>query len=284
MSDKRKISLLCVGLCCHDVKGKGLILGGTASYCSLFAKTQDLEIQVLTSVGDDFEFYDRFFDAGIPIHNIVALRTTVFENIYAGAARMQYMHARAGDIALSDLPEEVMDNDIVLVGTIANEVNLSEVSLLNGSFTVGALQGSMRTWNEEGLIGATPLDYTILENFDLIILSEDDIAGLDRPIEQIRAQIEHLVITRGAKGASVYLNGKEFFYPSFPAREVDATGAGDLFTIAYLLEYYRTNDATQACIYAQCAASLIVEVVGNSEIPEEQVIRERMNAYRTAHG
>ena len=65
-------------------------------------------------------------------------------------------------------------------------------------------------------------------------------------------------------------------HAAFPARPVDATGAGDVFAAAFLLHYAENRDPTAACRYANAAAACSIEHVGASSIPTRRQIESRL--------
>src|SRR5258707_12999219 len=75
------------------------------------------------------------------------------------------------------------------------------------------------------------------------------------------------VVTAGAAGALLYVNGDRFEVKPRPTVEVDATGAGDVFAPAFVLHYHRDGDPWGAAEAATCAAPLSVEGEGWSPIP-----------------
>jgi 2-dehydro-3-deoxygluconokinase len=71
-----------------------------------------------------------------------------------------------------------------------------------------------------------------------------------------------LALTLGAEGALIATADRRERLPAFPAKLVDATGAGDTFDGAFLAEYLRTGDPFAAGRYANVAAALSTEGYG----------------------
>ena len=76
------------------------------------------------------------------------------------------------------------------------------------------------------------------------------------------------VVTAGAAGALLYVNGERYEVRPRRTREVDATGAGDVFAATFLIHYDRDGDPWEAAEAATCAASLSVEGEGWSAVPD----------------
>ena len=66
--------------------------------------------------------------------------------------------------------------------------------------------------------------------------------------------------------------------PPVAAREVDPTGAGDVFAAAYLIAYHESRDPVYAATYASCAASFAVEAPGMEGIPTRAQVASRLAA------
>jgi sugar/nucleoside kinase (ribokinase family) len=64
--------------------------------------------------------------------------------------------------------------------------------------------------------------------------------------------------------------------PAFPVHEVDANGAGDVFSAAFLIRYYETGDALVAAQFAAVVASFHVEHNGTAGIPTRAQAEARL--------
>jgi len=82
-----------------------------------------------------------------------------------------------------------------------------------------------------------------------------------------------VALTLGDSGAMVATRDKRERIPARPAKLVDATGAGDMFTGAFLAEYLRTGNAFAAGRYANVAAALSTEGFGAvAPMPKRAVV------------
>lgn len=279
-SDSR-IEFLSIGHCCHDKYNDGYILGGTCSYASIVASQLGLSSAILTSVGPDFLFHDKFKQHGVALHIIDAKQSTVFENIYEQGSRTQYLLSRANSIRSTDVTENLSQSKIVLLGSIADELDFKIIERFSNSTICATIQGSMRQWDDTGLVSSKKMNWSALAGVDIVILSVDDIAGLDNPIESIRTYVPHVVLTAGENEVTIYMDEAKYSFPVYPVIEVEATGAGDVFATAYVIEYARSQDISTACIYAHCASSFIVEGIGLDSLPTHDKIQERMAAYKS---
>ena len=270
---------LCIGHCCHDQLGDRVVLGGTASYSSLVARQLGLHTGILTSVGDDFEFAQVFEKQGIQVWNKAAPKTTLFENIYLNGTRIQYLHERANTLFADDIPAGCLSARIVLFCPIAGEVDFSVMQQFPHALKGATIQGWLRQWDERGRISPKAMDWSQLAAADVVIMSDADIQGFESAIPAIAAAVEVLVMTQGAGGAQVFYQNRQFHFPSYPVKEVDATGAGDVFATAFLIKYAETRDIAQAAGFANCAASFVVEGVGIGNLASLEKIQERYEKY-----
>jgi len=296
------MNFLSIGHTCHDRLGERNILGGTASYSSLVAKQLGLTTGILSSVGDDFEFFDFFEKNGIRVWNKKAERTTVFENIYQINAAMtnaamtnaamtnddnaenrhrtQYLHARAETLFAADVPAECFEAKIVLFCPIADEVDFSTFEKFPTALKGATIQGWLRQWDAQGKISPKEMDWSQLAAADVVIMSDADIQGFEAKIPEIASFLKVLVMTQGARGATVFSENQQFHFPAFPVKEVDATGAGDVFATAFLIKYSETRDLSLATGFAHCAASFVVEGVGIENLLRLSRIQERFGIYQ----
>ncbi|GAB4498436.1 MAG: PfkB family carbohydrate kinase [Saprospiraceae bacterium] len=273
------LQYLCIGHCCHDRVGGKNILGGTASYSALVARQLGLRAGILTSVGTDFGFRDIFEKNDIRFWSKPAATTTVFENIYLDGRRIQYLHKRAETLFADDVPTECLPAPIVLFCPIAGEVDFSVFQKFPHALKGATIQGWLRQWNEKGRVLPQEMDWSELAAADVVIMSDADIQGFERKIPEIASFVKVLVMTQGAQGAQVFFGNQQLHYPAFPVKEVDATGAGDVFATAFLLKYSETRDLAQAAGFAHCAASFVVEGVGIANLASLEKIGARFEKY-----
>ena len=90
------------------------------------------------------------------------------------------------------------------------------------------------------------------------------------------------VVTAGSLGALLYVNGDRYEVRPRRALEVDPTGAGDVFAATFLARYLYDADSWAAAEAATCAASLSVEGVGWSAVPNAADLEAALKAYRRA--
>lgn len=273
------IDYLTIGHVCQDIVEDGYALGGSASYCSLAAHHLGKKAGILTSFDDDFSFLSAF--ANISIHNKKASSTTIFENVYQGDNRTQYLHKKAANILASDLPANWKNVPLVHLGPIADEVDFDLINAFSpDTIIVATPQGWIRQWDEKTrIVSPKILDWNKLKGIDILILSEEDIFGYEDLFPTIIAQTELVVLTKGAKPATVFHQNTQKDFPVFPVEPIDPTGAGDTFATGFLVKYLETNDIAKAMAYGHVVASVCIEAKGLSGLTNLNKVQERYLDY-----
>jgi sugar/nucleoside kinase (ribokinase family) len=196
---------------------------------------------------------------------------TVFDNIYgSNGERIQVVESVADPIAPADLPADWAQAPLALLGAVAGELPASWAEAFTPHTLMGATaQGWLRQWDAAGHVRPAPWRDAapILRRADLIVLSREDVHGDEGYIAELASQARLLVITEGRSGCTVYQTGEGYHVPPRPTREVDPTGAGDVFTAAFLIGLAETGDPLQAARFANVVASMSVEAPGMAAIP-----------------
>ena len=188
------------------------------------------------------------------------------------------MHYRSETLFDTDLPEEWKNTPVVKFCLIADEVDISLLNAFPNALIGATIQGWLRQWNDKGEISPKQMDWDILKAVDIVFMSEEDIAGFESVIPTIIENVKILVLTKGAKGATIFFENDSQDYPAFPVKEVDPTGAGDIFAASFLVQYHKTKDIALSAAFANAAASYIVEDFGIN-IPSVSQIDTRFNEY-----
>jgi sugar/nucleoside kinase (ribokinase family) len=89
-----------------------------------------------------------------------------------------------------------------------------------------------------------------------------------------------VVLTRGARGATIFTDASREHVPAAPAREVDPTGAGDVFAAAFLVAIHEGASPREAAELAAAAAACAVEAPGVAGIRGRATIEARRNPSR----
>jgi len=281
---------LSLGFITHDLCEDRKIIGGASAYSAILARNFGAASAITTSIGDDFKNFDAL--KGIQLAYQMSERTTTFinktfkksfiksasqkgrENISEG--RVQYVTGVADRIREETIPEEWFSAEIIYICPVLGELEEEIIKRFEGSMIGVAPQGWLRSVGEGGRIEKKRWKKAneVLSKVDFVIVSEEDIFEEDIPKYEELSNI--FVLTRDRKGAELYYDGTHEHIPAFERKEVDATGAGDVFGAAFLLRYYETKDAVESAIFASCAVSFVVEKEGVEGIPYREEVEKRM--------
>ena len=271
---------LVVGHLVQDEVAGAYRLGGTAAYASLTAHRLGLRTAILTRAAADLDLSSLPPD--IEVHRLPSPQTTVFENIYSGGHRTQHVWAKAEAIAAADVPPGLVEARIVLLGPVVAEVEDEVAGCFPHSLVAIGAQGWLRTFAPDGRVHQLPPNEWqsrgLLRHSRALFVSEEDLppAETEETLNRWTAQVPLLFFTLGYRGARVWSDGRWQNVPAFPAREVDPTGAGDVFAAAFLARYLETDDVAQASLFAAAAAAVSVEAVGTAGIPTRAQVEERL--------
>jgi 1D-myo-inositol 3-kinase len=270
-----------IGALTKDLLSDGAFtLGGTVTYSAVTARNLELAAGIVTSVDADLDFSSLL--AGVEVVRRPSPVTTTFENIYHGHERQQYLRAVAAPISTEDVPVAWRSAPIIHLGPLAKEISPEIVDIFDASSLIGVTpQGWMRCWGEDGLVTHCPWESAraVLSRADVLIFSKEDVDFDAGAIHRYGQWAKVMVVTQNWLGCSVYVRGyRPRNFPAFRAKEVDPTGAGDVFAAAYLIRYRETGDPYAAAHFANCVASFSVEGKGVSAIPSRTRVERRLRS------
>ncbi len=266
------VDYLVIGHLACDLTSAGPRLGGTAAYAALTARALGLRVGIVTAWGGEVPL--DVLD-GIQIKIIPAKHSTTFENVYKPGGRDQFIHNTAPDLHYEDIPAVWVNTPIIHVGPIAREGK----SLADGRFPSSMLgltpQGWLRTWDDGGRvhIGTWPEALHSLAKANAAVLSIEDVGGDEEQIEAMANKCRVLAVTEGAGGARLYWNGDLRRFRALQVKEVDPTGAGDIFAAAFFWRFSTTHDPWAAARFATHLASYSVTRRGLDGIPTKEEIQ-----------
>jgi sugar/nucleoside kinase (ribokinase family) len=254
LSPIEPIDYLVIGHITQDITPSGFKAGGTASYAALTARAFGLRVGIFTSFAEDAVLPDL---NGIQVVNQVSERSTVYENIYTKHGRHQIIHSVAEMLTPQNLPESWCRAPIVHFGPIAREIDLDFLRIFPNSFIGVTPQGWYRDWDRQGNIQFTnwPESNYILEKANAAVISVEDVKENEEIISSLAYGVRILAVTEGAKGARVYWNGDVRNFRPPKTREVDSTGAGDIFSTSFFIRLRQTQDPWEAARFANLVAS-----------------------------
>lgn len=283
---------LVVGHVTLDLLDQKYRLGGSAFYAALTAEKLGLSVGVFTSGKNDVTLFSA--QLRVQVVNVPSSCNTVFENIYRGENRIQYVHSVAPPVPLSKLPEKWKSCPLVLLAPVANEVDVKFAEMFGGALLGISVQGWLRQWKSSGKVSPNSLGFFAqIGNAHVVFLSREDVSSggiedhrdeefMATPLfEEVRwpSGDEILVMTEGSRGALVRSKGRIYHVPAFPSVPVDVTGAGDVFAGAFMVRYKESGDPQVAGLFASAAASVHVEEEGGKGMPTREQVEEKMSLF-----
>lgn len=264
---------LVIGAVTKDIVPQGYRPGGTVTYSAFTVQSLGLQAGIVTRADPTMGF-SLLTDRGIWVASGLSAQTTTFENIYVGDRRTQYVRAVADSITPKDVPQAWRSAPIVHLGPLAQEMDEAIVELFPKALIGVTPQGWMRQWDGTGRVSPKVWERAefLLPRADVLVISEEDIGGDLHLVDFYVRLTRIVVVTNGWKGSTVYADGECRQLPPRVAREVDPTGAGDVYAAAYLVSLYEQGDPFVAARFANVVASFSVEAPGVDGIPTRQQV------------
>lgn len=265
-------------------------LGGPPTYTSIAARKLGAEVSVISKVGGDFpaKYVDWLVKNGVDLSGLIRVDdapSTRFVLSYEERGRTLRLKSRAPSIAPSDIPES-LESKAIHASPIANELSSETIGKLRGLTEILSLdpQGLVREFDGEGNTRLKRLeDNRILKDIDVLRSAMDefgfivDVTDLRSALRKIhRCGVEVVIVTEGAEGAILSHGGRVIDVPACRSEAfVSATGAGDAFIGAFLVEYVRGKDVAWCACVGSAAASFVVEGLGPSKFGGKREVYER---------
>jgi sugar/nucleoside kinase (ribokinase family) len=269
--------LLVVGHVTRDRRESELVLGGSAAYGALTARRLGWEAAVLTAAGPDFEPESELPDVAAFVRP--SRVTTRFLNAYDDdGTRHQVVSGRADDIDLSPLPDAWRSPEALLLGPVVGEIRDFNATALAADCVGAIAQGFLREIAPDGRV--LPREWQRPERdlvgVHVLFVSEHDLRGSGREAPEFLEWVPMVALTRGWRGLRLLTREATHEVPTLPRPEVDPTGAGDVFSAAFLVRYHEGGDPLEAAAFAACAASCAVEGVGTTSLGDRAEIERRL--------
>ena len=266
------------------------VIGGSAPFASLAAKTKKIEGAVVSIIGNDFpkSYLDLLVSKGINISEVQIEKDgkSFFwcGKYHDNMNKRDTLETQVNVLANFDpkIPENFKNPDVLVLGNLDPKVQLSIVSQFDKKPNFTMLD-TMNFWMDNTLDNLLK----IISKVDLICINDEEVIQLsgckdyENGVKKILTMgPKYIIMKKGEFGATLYSDESEFFCPSFKVKKViDPTGAGDSFAGAfagYLAESknYTFESISSALIYANAVASFCVEKFGIENmlhIPKDEI-------------
>jgi sugar/nucleoside kinase (ribokinase family) len=217
----------------------------------------------------------------IQVTNVPSPVWCTFRHEFVDGLREQYITDVACNLRAEHVLESWQTLPVVHFGPVAQEIDHDLLAAFHGSLKGASVQGWLRKWGEDGHVEPLDPDQMVAwaPPVDVSFLSEEDIGDQRGVIDLYRSSHRIVVLTDGQHGATVYEGPNATKIPAFPVHEVDANGAGDVFSAAFMIRYYETGDAVASARFAAVVASFHVEHLGTEGIPTREQVEDRLAEY-----
>ena len=254
------------------------VIGGSAPFASLAAKTKNVECAIVSIVGNDFpkSYLDLLVSKGIDISEVQIEKSgkSFFWSgkYYHNMNKRDTLETQVNVLANFDpkIPKNYTNTDILVLGNLDPKVQLSVISQFEKrpKFT---MLDTMNFWMDNTLDNLLKT----ISKVDLICINDEEVLQLSgckdykNAIKKILTMgPKYLIMKKGEYGSMLYSDNLEFFCPTFKVKKViDPTGAGDSFAGAFAghlaeSKNYTFESISSALIYANAVASFCVEKFG----------------------
>lgn len=278
---------------------RGWRLGGGATYSAL--TTARLGLRTGAVVGVDpvaahAAELDLLRSAGVDLVLVPLGEGPVFHNRETAAGRVQTCVAAGRPLPVSRVPDRWRGASAWSLVPVAAELDEAWLPMVpDGAFVSLGWQGLLRRLEAGSEVARVAPGYSrLVERADLVGVSRHDLASGTRLPEllQFLRPRASLVVTDGLDGGQLFERAEDGSvrrrrYGAVTAeRDVDPTGAGDVFLAALVTAMVRAGD--EATIYpsrlrfAATAASFVVEAPGLDGVPDLAAVHARLqhNPYR----
>lgn len=253
---------LLIGHLTADLTPTGRLLGGTVSYAARVVHSFGLKAGMLTSAAPDEPLLAELKPYVSEIVMLPAGSTSTFENIYEPGGRIQYIRGVASKITTAHIPPSWLSAPLVHLAPLTDEVDPQIAHQFTDATVMLTLQGWLRRWDTDGRVRFKPwFDADVLQDIDIVVFSEEDIAEAPELEAQFAGVVKHLFVTRAEHGGTYYHDGVPTSYATPQVELLHPTGAGDVFAASLLCALHATGDITRATrVAAQLAATSVTRL------------------------
>jgi sugar/nucleoside kinase (ribokinase family) len=209
-----------------------------------------------------------------------SMSSTSFRNVYDAGRRRQRVPTQADAIAPDDIPRDWRAAPITLIGPVCGEAPPDLDACLSSPLIGVSAQGWLRALDRDRRVRRRAWNGApFWSRAHVLFVSREDLGRRRDQIDRWINDVPIVVVTRDRGGARVHERGAWREIDAFPAREIDPTGAGDVFATAFLVQYRTTRDTKHATRFAAAAASCAVEGEGVARVATRAQIERRMNQH-----
>ena len=271
----RAPSVLIAGAATRDHFSDEQRPGGAVLYAARAAAALGVRARILTIAGPDAGL------AALDGHDVTvvdSVATLTFVHMFSpeGGGRLLRVLARperalsAADLPCSHAGAEL--DLLVLAPLLADDLDLASLAGVPARRRALLAQGLLRAAGADGLVthaeAPPPALRAAVDARTSVFLSEDEIARWDAStLPALAGAAERVVVTRGARGATILRGGTRIEASARPAEAIDSTGCGDVFSVAYMIALVMGADDARAAAIGAELASAALGLAGAQPLP-----------------
>lgn len=265
----------------HDRYGADLVPGGCAFYGARTHAGLGAEVHLATAVGVDFACGEAFAALTASVHR--AGRTTLFTNTYPeGGLRVQRIEAQAPPVPAT-VPAAWRECDLLHLAPVMGEIDLVAWKTATRARLVGiGVQGWIKQAGPGETVVQVPWRVTAadLDGVGAACVGEEDLRDQGDLLDRLVTAVPVVAFTHGRRGCDLIVRGRTTRVGIFETREVDPTGAGDVFAAGFLHALAAGAVPADAARLGSAAASVVVEGRGGETLGRMGEARKRAESVR----
>lgn len=275
----RAPSVLIAGAVTWDHFGAERRPGGAVLYAARAAAALGLRARILALAGPDTDL------EALEAHEVTVCEsphTLGFVHMFSTGTpsrRELRILARPGRaLSASGFPT-ASDDDLdllVLAPLLPDDLDLGSFAGVRARRRALLAQGLLREVAADGLVthedGPPPRLLDAIDARTSVFLSEDETADWSAgALASLAVAAERVVVTRGARGATILRGDTRIQTSARAAESVDSTGCGDVFSVAYMIALALGADDTQAAAIGAELASAALGLRGAQPLPAVRI-------------
>jgi sugar/nucleoside kinase (ribokinase family) len=250
--------------------------GGPACYCSLTARNQKFDVNLVTKYGEDFPLREFLQQNKINMENSMSTKnTTRFKIVLKDSDRELFIQNRCDPLEFLN-----QNNDGLIVSPVYDEISseLFEKIKQSTDFVLLDPQGFLRHHNSENKISLKSTKIN-LDGISAIKLSPDELLALtgsndDAALLKLqKSGIENIILTN-KQDISLLIKDKIYSIRLPNSELFDTTGMGDIFCATFCCTLLKERDFLWALSFAGGAVQAALETknFGLDKIPRKGAI------------
>ena len=214
-------------------------LGGSSYYAYKVSQKLGFNVRVISEVSKSLDLSIKLDTR--KIYPQKAKTHTIFQNLYSNGKRNQLVINNPGKLLLRNFNKYIdnLNPKIVFYCPIFNEFEPSFFTKFENSIKVCNLQGFVRKNLNKKIKSINELPELDFKIFDTVIMSEAD-SSFENALK-ISNFSNIVCYTMGRNGVKIICDNKVETYSSVKVKNIDETGAGDVWSTSFIIFYYLMN-------------------------------------------